>query len=117
MTKNIIFEGGRETAFTSNAATPIRYRQIFGEDLMTAITQTGASSLSLDMVKRLAYVMALQGAGGDFRGASEETLISWLEDYEEMDFIDHAQDIISIWIDSSKRTSTAKKKDGRPTGK
>lgn len=117
MTKTIFFEGGRETVLTSNAATPIRYRQIFGEDLMTAITQTGEHNLSLEMIKRLAYVMALQGAGGDFRGASEETLISWLEGYEEMDFVDHAQEIISIWIDSSKRTSTAKKKDDRPTGK
>lgn len=117
MNKSITFEGGREVAFTSNAATPIRYRQLYGENLMTAITQSGAEHLSMEMIKRLAYIMTLQATGGDFRGASEETMISWLEQFEEMDLIEHAQEIFAIWIDNTKRTSTAKKKDGRPSGK
>ena len=109
MNKTITFEGGREVAFTSNAATAIYYRRVFQDDLITTLTGAETSAMSVETIMRLAYIMALQAAG-DVRGASEDTALEWIASFETNDFFDHAGEIVDIWFGNAKKTSQAKKK-------
>lgn len=108
MTKDITI-GGAVVKMSGNAATAIRYKQVFGADLLRAFSEQG-ENLDINIVLQLGYVMYLQASGSDFTGVSPSDFMAWLEGFETMDMFNAAKDIVSVWIDTNKTTVKPKKK-------
>lgn len=99
---------GIEMEFSANAATPIRYKQIFGRDLLREAQDTENSDY-YEMITQLAYVLNRQGNKIGFKDTTFGDYVEWLEKFSPMAFIDVADDIIGVWTDSEKTNSKPKK--------
>lgn len=112
MVKTITIEGGKELKLAANAATPFRYKQLFGQDLLRLFQQTqeGEESLLADVCTQLAFIMNRQAEGVNMNTISMDEFFAWLEDYEPMSFIMAAQDIIDTYLSSTMTTIESKKK-------
>lgn len=126
MLKNIAL-GKQSLALLSNGATPIRYKMTFKNDLMVELNQMNNGKKDeaevIDLVSRLAYVMANQakalesGNRAIIAALSFDNYIEWLEDFEPMDFIHAAKDVINMYLGQTEGESKPKKGEGRQTEK
>lgn len=113
--KSVIRIGNREVAVESNAATGIRYKQIFKRELLKDLAklENVDDMEKLDAVEytsKLAYVMHMQNRK-EVKEASEEGYIDWMEEFEEVDFQDPATiiSILNVWNRNITTTSDLKK--------
>lgn len=98
----------RTIPMLANAATPIRYKMIFGKDLLkSAISDDG--ELDTEIVSRLGYLMNKQSAKIDLRTLNEEDYVSWLEDFDSMAFVENAKEIFNVYLSSKGNSSKSKK--------
>ena len=98
---------GKEIELVANAATPFRFKQIFHKDLLQILgNEEKAESEGVEAVTELAFVMAKQAEGVDMNKLNEEEFINWLEDFSAMAFINAAEDILEVYMDSTLSTST-----------
>lgn len=98
----------RTVPMLANAATPIRYKMIFGKDLLkSAINSDG--DIDTEIISKLAYLMSKQSAKVDLRMLNEDEYITWLEDFDSMAFVNNARDIFDVYLSSKGNTSKAKK--------
>ena len=121
-------------SFRATGTTQIRYRMIFRKELMKSLASVAKSmsatdesdgletlenmdSDGLSVIGELAYIMNLQAEGGDFSEASYDSYLEWLDQFDSMEMITHAPEIIEAYISSRATTSKAKKKNVQPTGK
>ena len=110
--------GGREIQMQANAATPVRYRQVFNENILTYLTGSKPVEEAAEMVPRLAYIMTRSAEGADMNKLSREDFITWLEGFEATDFMEGAtEEIMAIYQGQKIPESKSKKKTGQPTGK
>lgn len=114
MTNTIMLDGGREIKLAANAATPLRYKQLFGQDLLRVFQQSTKTEedgmLLADIVAQLAFIMNRQAEGVNLNAASMDDFYSWLEDFESMDFVLAGQEIINAYLASTQVSVDAKKK-------
>lgn len=113
----------------ANAATVIRYKAIFHEDLQKSITKVlsnlyGSNAktdeeglevygdIDTEVISKLAYVMNKQAEDG-IKKASLEDYINWLEGFEPMAFISSAGSIIALYFGQKVGTSNPKKADAQ----
>lgn len=97
---------GREVEFSANAATPFRYRQIFHKDLLSILgNEEKAQNEGVEAVTELAFVMAKQAEKADMGKLNEEMFIEWLESFGSMAFVNNAEDILSVYMESTDTTS------------
>ena len=108
MTKEVLI-GDTAVKMTGNAATALRFRQVFGSDILKLFNEQGAN-LDINVILELGFVMRLQALGSDFVGVGEVDFIQWLEQFETMDVFMAAKDIVDIWIDTNKTATKPKKK-------
>ena len=107
------------TPMLANAATPLRYKQIFGEDLLTLFANTeevdaeGRRRYHIDFLSELAFVMAMQAQAHDGKLKMEKItaggLLDWLENYEGMAIENAIEDIVDVYMGNTKTASEAKK--------
>ena len=98
---------GREIEFAANAATPFRYKQVFGKDLFAILgNEEKAETEGVEAVTELAYIMAKQGEKADMGKLNYEEFINWLENFSAMTFIENAEQIINVYMESAKTTAT-----------
>ena len=75
--------GGRELAFTANAATPFRYKQLFHEDILQLLQSNSKAEenqvLLSDTITKLAYIMNAQAEKKDMNCISFDDFMTWLE--------------------------------------
>lgn len=121
---NTITVGGKELNLLANAATPIRYKMVFKEDLMVLFNQINSDKRDqgevLGIVSQLAYIMNKQAECKDrieLSNLSYNGYIEWLEDFGAMDFANAAEAIINTYLGTTGTTSKAKKEDGLLIGK
>lgn len=114
MLKTIKLNGGKELTLTANAATPFRFKQLFGEDLLQILqktTKAGKNNLEItETISQLAFVMQKQAEKADLSSVTETDFYAWLEEFEPMDFAWAAKDIISIYMQTTQPSVEAKKK-------
>ena len=99
---------GKELEFAANAATPIRYKQVFHEDMLSAAQDTDNPDYYGFIVK-LAYVLNAQAEGKGFAKKNFDNFCEWLEGFSSMAFLDVADDIVTEWTASEQTTSASKK--------
>lgn len=98
---------GREIEFSANAATPFRYRQIFHKDLLSILgNEEKAQNEGVEAVTELAFVMAKQAEKADMGKLNEEMFFEWLEGFGSMAFVNSAEDILNVYMESTETTST-----------
>lgn len=68
-----------------------------------------AGSGNLDVISRMAYIMNQQAEGADMKKLSVDGYLDWLEQFESMEFLSHALDFISIYMNNRGSSSTLKK--------
>ena len=119
----VITVGEKEVNLLANAATPIRYKMVFGEDVMVAFNQITNekrdSGEILDIVSQLAYIMNAQAIMNrdELKKLNRETFIEWLEDFGAMDFVNASEEIINTYLEQSGTESKSKNAASRPKGK
>ena len=101
----------------ANGATPIRYRMVFGKDIMSEFNQSqddvvkASSSLS-----ELAFIMAKAAEAFNEKKAmttlNQESYVEWLEQFEPLDLVLAAEDIVNLYMGNGETLSEAKKKAG-----
>jgi len=97
---------GREVEFSANAATPFRYRQIFHKDLLSILgNEEKAQNEGVEAVTELAFIMAKQAEKADIGKLNEELFFEWLEGFGSMAFVNNAEDILNIYMESTETTS------------
>ena len=98
--------GGTELELTANAATPFRFRQVFKKDLLQILgNEQRAETEGIEAVTELAFIMAKQAEKADMGKLNEDEFMKWLEDYGAMDFVNAAEDILNVYMDSTTETA------------
>ena len=109
--------GGQSVALLANAATPIRYKQVFHRDLIHELADSQKDpSITVSITPNLAYLMAQQAAKVDMMALNEDTFITWLEKFEATDFIGASDGIWAVWSGTAATEAKPKKKNDRQSG-
>ena len=99
--------GETELGLTANAATPFRFRQVFKKDLLQILGNAEkAEAEGIEAVTELAFIMAKQAEKADMGKLNEDEFMTWLEGYGPMDFVNAAEDIMNVYMDSTETTAT-----------
>ena len=110
--------GGQPVELLSNAATPIRYQQIFHKDLIKSLMDASKErSIAVSMAPELAFVMYQQAKKADMMTLNEDSFITWLEGFGGMDFIEAADNIWEVYYGTNVSESEPKKKRGAQSAK
>lgn len=104
--KKTINIDGKELEFAANAATPFRFRQIFKKDLFSILgNEKKAQEEGIDTVAELAFVMNKQAEKADMAQLNEESFIEWLEQFGSMAFMETAEEILNVYLDTTASTA------------
>ena len=98
----------RTVPMLANAATLIRFKQLFKVDLLTSVLNDNGD-FDADIISKMGYVMAMQAGKADMNALNMEKYIAWLEEYDSMTFIENANEIFAIYSGSRNNSSKAKK--------
>lgn len=106
--------GKESVPMKATAATALRYRHVFGEDLMTEFQRVdNDSGLGMNALQQLSYIMACAAdPEKDMNRLNEVTYMDWLEHFDPLDFADAAEDIVDLYLGNTKGLSEVKKKAG-----
>lgn len=115
---------GKEVELLSNAATPYRFKQVFGKDLIRFFTEAATSKDYADdtetvvTAQQMAYIMARQ-ADGDLSKLSEDDFLQWMEQFDPLPFnnFDTVLQVMSAYTGQTQTTSEPKKKVDPQSGK
>lgn len=107
--------GSKDVPMSATAATPIYYKTVFQEDLLSKFADDKADG---EWFGRLAYIMAMQGANR-IKEASMDNFIEWLDTFDPLDIfgVEENNKVIELFAKQQKETATAKKKDAGQSGK
>lgn len=102
--------GDKSVKLCGNAATPIRYKQVFHRDLLMSFKAMSENDFDIDTIKQAAYIMMLQAEGADFKQITSDDFIDWLCQFEESEVLNAAADIIGMWMNNTQTLTKSKKK-------
>ena len=112
----------RELELLANAATPIRFRDLFHADLLTLLHNAERDdgydlTVASEVAPELAYVMARAADGTDMTQLSVKDYMAWLEQFEPMDFINGVEAIFNVYFgDMETEVDPKKKGKGKANG-
>lgn len=121
--RRVVKIGEKDLDLLATATTPIRYKSVFGGDVMVAITQIhdGKREIveAIDIITQLAYIMNRQAECSKevLAKLSKEDFLDWLEDFGSMAFINAAMDIMDVYLETTESKSQPKNAVSRPKGK
>lgn len=104
-----------DVPFLANAATPFRFKALFGQDLLVLFQTCDANGIyDINFVSQLAFTMAMQAkakdGGVDMSTINKDSMLSWLEQFDGFTMYDKAKDILEVYLGNSGITSKEKKK-------
>lgn len=108
--------GDKVVPMVVNAATPIRFRNLFGKDLLTLIyegSREGGVDLTVasEVAPELAFIMAKAAEKTDMNALSEDMYLKWLEDFGPLDFVNATEEIFNFYYGDQETTADSKKKE------
>ena len=107
----IIRIGDKDVGMLANAASPYIFKQVFGEDLLLKFTQM-KSEANTNIGEKLGFIFAKQAEISD---ASElmklnmNDFLTWLADFDPLDVFMASEQIVLLYQNQKKGTSTPKK--------
>lgn len=98
----------------ANGATPLRYKLIFGKDLISEFQDAEDNSArAMSSLPELAFIMAKAAEAkegkADMNKLNQEVFLEWLEQFDPMDLPMAANDIVTLYTGNSITTSEPKK--------
>ena len=111
--------GEKMVSLQANGATPLWYKQLFHKDIIALMNGAESDMTKVtDLAPELAYVMAKQAAKEDMTKANTEDFMRWLEQFEALDIVMSAEDILSVYIGTQMADIESKKNEiGKRNGK
>lgn len=115
----VIKIGGKNIPMKANAATPVRYRQVFGKNLLPYFMGKASDEDAAEMVGELAYIMAQSAAGADMTKLSVDGYVEWLEEFDALDFVDGdtVAALIALYQGNETSLTELKKRADQQSGK
>jgi hypothetical protein len=113
----VIRIGAKDVPMMSNAATPIRYRQVFRKNLNSFFLGKMPEEESADLPGELAYIMAKSASGADMNKLSYDDYVDWLCGFEALDFSAAVTPILNVYQNNLESSSEVKKNLDQPTEK
>ena len=103
---------GKSTVpMSANGATPIRYRMVFGKDLLSEFQRVDNNySIAIDTISELAFIMAKSAEKTDMDKLNKSAYVNWLEQFEPFDITNSANEIIDLYMGNEITMSEVKKK-------
>ena len=106
MFKTITIDG-KEIELAANAATPFRFKQVFHKDLFAILgNEDKAETEGVEAVTKLAFIMAKQAEKADMNKLNDDGFMEWLEDFGPMAFVESAESILAVYMESTTATAT-----------
>lgn len=103
--------GNRTIPMSANGATPIRYRMVFGKDLISEFQNVENNySVAMDTISELAFIMAKAGEKADMDMLNRNANVDWLEQFEPFDITNVADAIVDVYMGNAQTSSEVKKK-------
>lgn len=99
----------------ANGATPIRYRMVFGKDIISEFQRAGNDAgIVSESISELAFIMnkaaEAQNSGKPMTNLNEDSFVEWLEQFGTLDVTMAAEDIVDLFMNNEKTSSEVKKK-------
>lgn len=115
----VIKIGGKDIPMQANAATPVRYRQVFGKNLLPYFMGKASDEDAAEMIGELAYIMALDASGADMTKLSYDGYVEWLEGFAPLDFVeaDAITALVNLYQGNEESLSDLKKNPDQQNGK
>ncbi len=114
--------GGQDLLLASNGATPIRFKQIFKQDLMVAFSKIDTKEVdgaeSLELTEKLAFIMNKQATIKDkkeWTSISYDDFIEFTEGFEVFALAEAAEEIMNVYLGQAAGDSKPKKEEGQLT--
>lgn len=108
-----------EVGFLANAATPLRYKMVFHNDLITMFANSKKETdegvkYNIDFLPELSFIMAMQSKAADDDKIKLDKLgynefLNWLEGLDSFTLEENAEEIVSVYYGNTETTSEAKK--------
>lgn len=100
----------------ANGATPLRYRHLFGKDLIAEFQDAEDNAAKVtDCIPELAFIMAKAAEAKDgtvdMNKLSQDDFITWLEQFSPMGLALAAEDIVDLYMGNAKTSVDSKKKE------
>ena len=111
---------GKQTVpMLANAATSIRYKQVFKKNLFKYLNGSEPQENQTEAVQELAFIMAMSAQGADMMKLNQEEFLKWLERFEGIDLVteDAINKIIDVFQGNQMTGSEAKKKKDQQSEK
>lgn len=115
----VIRVGEQDIPMKANAATPIRYRQVFGKNLLPFFIGKASDEDAAEMIGELAYIMSASANGTDMTKLSYDGYVEWLEGFDPMDFVDAntVTALVNLYQGNEESQTEVKKSPDQPSGK
>ena len=112
----------KATDLLANAATPYRFKQVFGVDLLSKFANAekeidGQKFYEVDFIPQLAFIMNMQASGQKTDQVNDDQFLSWVEQFESFSFEQVADEVVSVYVRNAESFSEAKKNSDRPSAK
>ena len=109
--------GEKSIPMLATGATPIRYRMVFGKDIMSEFNKVNEDiGKATDSLSELAFIMSkaaeAQNEHKAMTNLNMESFVSWLEQFEPLDLTLAAEDIVNLYLGNEQTLSEVKKKAG-----
>ena len=100
----------------ANGATPLRYKLIFGKDLMTEFQgATEDAAKAMNSLPELAFIMAKAAEAkegkADLNLLNQQMYLEWLEQFGPMDIPMASDEIVNLYTGNMETKSEPKKKE------
>lgn len=107
--------GNTTVPMLANGATPVRYRMVFGKDIISEFQNAEEDSgRAASSVSELAFIMNKAAEAQENKAIltslNQEAFVEWLEQFEPLDLTMAAEEIVDLYMGNEKTTSELKKK-------
>lgn len=107
--------GGINVPMLANAATPLRYKQLFGKDLLTEFQGAQNDQAKVvESIPELAFIMAMAAKAKegkqDLNLINQAKYMEWLEQFDPMDLPMVSEQIVNLYLGNTVTSSEPKKK-------
>lgn len=110
MTKTVTI-GDQDVLMAADAFTPVRFYQLFHEDLIKKTENAGTEEFDTEhygLYCKLGFILAKRAEHADFSKLTEANFDDWVSQFEFMDMVDAAIDIADLYASSKKGTASPK---------
>lgn len=109
--------GEKNIPMLANGATPIRYRMVFGKDIMSEFEKVGEDTgRATSSISELAFIMSKAAEAQADKKAlttlNQESFVTWLEQFEPLDLTLAADQIVDLYMGNQATLAEAKKNSG-----